>query len=86
MHHALDAAQAKLLATTSDKFKAEGQLLESEQARAQAEKSLEVVEQDLQAGRDQVAEMKRLLEAQHAMVARLELEKATLVQQLAAQD
>lgn len=83
MHHALDAAQAKLLATTSDKFKAEGQLLESEQARAQTEKALEVAEQDLQAGRDQVAEMKRLLEAQHAMVARLDLEKAALADQLA---
>ncbi len=87
MHHALDAAQAKLLATTSDKFKAEGQLLESEQARVQVEKALEAAEQDLQAGRDQVGEMKRLLEAQHAMVARLELEKAALAQQLAdAQD
>ena len=86
MRQSLDAAKAQLLVTTSDKYKAEGQLLESEQARAQAEKSLEAAEQDLQAGRDQVAEMKRLLEAQHAMVARLELEKATLAQQLAAQN
>lgn len=86
MHHALDAAQATLLATTSDKFKAEGQLLESEQARAQVEKALEAAEQDLQAGRDQVAELKRLLEAQSAAVARLELEKAALAEQLKGQE
>jgi len=84
MHHALDAAQAKLLATTSEKFKAEGQLLEAEQARQTAEKALEHVEQDLQAERAQAVEMKRMLEVQKAAVARLEVDKATLRDQLAA--
>ncbi len=84
VHRALDAAQAQLLATTSDKFKAEGQLLEAEQARQAVEKKLEEVELNLQAERAQAVEMKRMLELQKGVVARLEVDKATLRDQLAA--
>ena len=87
MQLALDVAHEKLIETTADKFRAENQLLGAEQAKEEAQKALKETEQDLQAERDQVEETRRMLDAQYAMVARFELEKAALANQLsAAQD